>query len=208
MYVPNKFKVKDPETVISFMKKYSFATVVSQIDAQLEAAHIPLELEIKNDELYLSGHVAIGNNFTKAITAKQKILCIFSEPHAYVSSSWYDHINVPTWNYISVHASGQLIQLKDEALLNSIKKMVDHYEDGRPNRYRISDMSDEMLSANLKGLMGFELKVSEITAQFKLSQNRHDKDFKNIIAHLKESDDHLERSIALEMEKIRPQLNE
>jgi transcriptional regulator len=36
----------------------------------------------------------------------------FSGPHSYISSSWYDHENVPTWNYIAVHVYGKIKLLK------------------------------------------------------------------------------------------------
>jgi len=209
MYIPRIHIAKDPQRVVNFIKKYSFAILVSHKGHKdLSIVHIPIEAEIKDEELYLSGHVALENPVAKLISSGTRSTIIFSQPHAYVSSSWYDHVNVPTWNYIAVHCSGLFRKIEGEELLDSIKKMVEHYEDGRSARYNIFDMPQDMLQAHLDGLVGFDMKIDLIEAKYKLSQNRHDKDFKNIIIKLLQSSDPLEKDIANEMIQLRPHLNE
>ncbi len=207
MYIPKYHKIEDPHLGLDFIKKYSFATVIGQVNKKIEAVHIPLEAKLTDDALYLQGHVAKANPIGNLVSGEE-VLAIFSEPHAYVSSSWYDHINVPTWNYIAVHAYGQFRVLENEELLDSINKLVDRYEDGRPNRYNTSDMPPDMLQAHLDGLIGLEMKVTDLQAKYKLSQNRDDKNFKVIIEKLEQSEFPLEREIAKEMQKLRPNLHE
>ena len=149
MYVPKIFKAPSPEAVIEFIQKYPFATLVCEVEDKLEAVHIPLTIQKLDDGLELHGHIAKANKLAKAIEAQKSILVVFSEPHAYISSSWYDHVNVPTWNYIAIHAHGQIEQVDDQTMINSLKKMVDQYEEGRENRYHISDMPEDMLKACL-----------------------------------------------------------
>jgi len=203
MYIARKNHAPSREAAVEFMKKYGFATLVSSQNSQLQASHIPLEVEIDSNELILTGHVSISNPIAQLIDNNSNALAIFSEPHAYISSSWYDHVNVPTWNYIAVHATGKLQQTNDKKLLDHIRNMVDHYEEGRENRYKISDMSDDMLQAHLNGLIGFEITVDKLEANFKLSQNRNNKNYKHIIDKLMQSDNMLDREIAKEMSTLR-----
>lgn len=203
MYIPKIHKGLSASSALEFVQKYSFAIVNTLVDGEIETCHIPLEIEETEENLLISGHVARGNKLSEAIQAGAKATCIFSEPHAYVSSSWYDHVNVPTWNYIAIHMKGSFRVLKGEELLNSLHKMVDHYEEGRKDRYRIEDMPKDMLLAHLEGLTGFELVVEQIEANYKLSQNRHDKDYKNIIEQLSKSEYSWEQEIANEMKKLR-----
>jgi len=203
MYVPKIHRGLSPSAALDFVQKYSFAIVNTLVDGEIETCHIPLEIEEKDEKLLISGHVAKANQIGKAILLGQKATCIFSEPHAYVSSSWYDHVNVPTWNYIAIHMKGSFRVLEGEELLNSLHKMVDHYEEGRKDRYRIEDMPQDMLLAHLGGLTGFELVVEQIEANYKLSQNRNDKDYNNIIEQLSMSEYSWEQEIANEMMKLR-----
>ncbi len=204
MYIPRQFQIKDPQVALQFMKKYAFATVVGTMDHKIHGVHIPLEIEIKEDKLILEGHIAPANPLVRLVRESKEVLAIFSQPHAYVSSSWYDHVNVPTWNYIAVHATGILRELKSDELLNSLHKMVDTYESNRPNRYKITDMSEDMLEAHLAGLVGFEIEVINLEAKHKLSQNRNNNDYNSIIENLSKSEDPLEREIAIAMKDLRP----
>ena len=206
MYIPKVHKGLSNSAAIQFAQKYSFALLNSIIDEQIESCHLPLEIEEKEGQLFITGHVARANKLSEAILGQNSAACIFSEPHAYISSSWYDHVNVPTWNYIAVHMIGKLRKLDGKELLNSLEKMVEHYEEGRKDRYRISDMPEDMLEAHLKGLTGFEMKVTEVNANYKLSQNRNDNDYKNVIKMLLDSDKSWEQEIAKEMLALRPTL--
>jgi transcriptional regulator len=38
----------------------------------------------------------------------QEVLLIFQGAHTYISPRWYDHVNVPTWNYMMVHLYGKV----------------------------------------------------------------------------------------------------
>lgn len=203
MYIARKNHTPSAEAAFEFIKKYSFATLISTDQANIEAVHLPIEVRHVGQTLTLSGHVSIANPICDYIENKSSALVIFREPHAYISSSWYDHVNVPTWNYIAVHASGQLIRTEDQKLLEDLNSMVDHYENGRENRYHLSAMPDDMLQAHLNGLMGFEIVVNKLEANFKLSQNRNDKNYNAIIKKLAQSDNMLDREIAKEMRTLR-----
>ena len=77
MYIPPINHWDDENEIISFMQKYSFATIISFKDNQPIASHLPLVIEKENEEIIIYGHWAIANPQWKKIT-DQKVLIIFS----------------------------------------------------------------------------------------------------------------------------------
>lgn len=201
MYVPKIYRPKDPEIVYSYIEKHSFATLVTQGE-RLLASHIPLLLEHTDSGSYLSGHVAKANDIIDQLKDGQEVLAIFMEHHAYISSSWYDHINVPTWNYIAVHIYGRASILTGDELYHSIENMVNKYESGRENRFQLKDFGQQELDAHLNGLVGFRVSIDRVEAAYKLSQNRKDRNYKEIISQLRQGGSDLELAIAQEMEQL------
>ena len=202
MYVPKIYKPKDPEVVYSYIEKNAFATLVTQGEGLL-ASHIPLLLEKSEQSNYLTGHVSKANEIIDQLKDGQQVLAMFMEHHAYVSSSWYDHVNVPTWNYIAVHIYGTATLLSGDDLYHSIENMVNKYESGRKDRFHLKDFGQEELNAHLNGLVGFRISIDRVEAAYKLSQNRKDHNYKEIISQLRLGGTDLELAIAQEMEELR-----
>src|SRR5690606_30809880 len=134
--------------------------------------HIPLELE--KDEAgrdILVGHIAKANPQWKSFGNPGEVLCIFNGPHAYVSSSWYREEEVPTWNYLAVHVYGRLKVLDQEKTMASLHRLVDKYEKGSQRPISLKVMSPKTLG-QARGVVGFQILVSDIQATYKLSQTR------------------------------------
>src|SRR5690349_18720896 len=105
MYTPKIYQDNNPASIRKFIHENGFGILVSITGGQLWATHIPIMLS--DDGTKLIGHVSRGNKQWKDF-GTQEVLTIFSGPHTYVSSSWYDHENVPTWNYLTVHVYGTI----------------------------------------------------------------------------------------------------
>ncbi len=206
MYSPPKHKPLSEKAILEFIQKYRFATLCCTIEGRLEATHIPLEYTLKKNSHFLTGHIARSNSITHAIENSLEVICIFMQPHAYISSSWYDHINVPTWNYIAVHAYGKLRKLENEELVNSIRDLVEHYEKDRSDRFKLEDMPEDMLNAHLNGVTGFEIAIDKFESSFKLSQNRNETDYLNIINQLIQSPNQYDKEIAEIMRDLKSTL--
>jgi len=117
------------------------------------------------------------------------VLAIFSGPHTYISSSWYDHENVPTWNYVAVHIYGTLRVISDEELRASLKQLVDKYEKDSEKPARMENLSDKYLKHELMGIVGFEIAITRMEATNKLSQNRDAVNHQAIIQQLEKRGD-------------------
>lgn len=199
MYVPKMFKVTNQEDIYAFIEANSFATLVTMEKGKPIATHLPMELKKQGEDYYLTGHLAYGNRQWK--TFDGEVLAIFHGPDAYVSSSWYEHEEVPTWNYQAVHVYGQAVILEREELIEELSRMLKKYEGNRENPVLWETLSPELLEQELKGTVGFKIKISDIHAAYKLSQNRNQRDFQSIMERLRHEGNSKSAEIAKEMEK-------
>lgn len=205
MYTPRLFKVTDMKEILNFVQENSFGTIVTTDEGKPIATHLPFILNKIDDDYYLSSHFAYGNLQWKTLEDNDQVLVIFQGPHAYVSSSWYGHENVPTWNYQAVHIYGKAKILTKDELREDLANLLEKYEKHRENPILWETLSPEMLESQMKGVVGFKVKVEEVQAAYKLSQNRNEEDYENIIHKLKEEESPVSKQVALEMERIKHQ---
>lgn len=203
MYIPDIYKNENQEEIKNFLHNNSFGILVNQTNGKLCATHIPLELDTNtNGKQVLQGHISKENPQWKGFLDNDKVLAIFSGAHSYISSSWYDHENVPTWNYIAVHVYGTIKIIHGEAVIESLKKLVDKYEQNSEKPVRVEDFSKKTM-IQTRAIVAFEIEIEEIQAVHKLSQNRDNKNYKNIVAELKKTGNIQDEAIANEMSKCR-----
>ena len=203
MYIPDLYKYEDQEAIRTFLKANAFGILINQTNGKLWATHIPLELEInKEGEDVLMGHISKENPQWTAFESNDEVLAIFTGPHSYISSSWYDHENVPTWNYSAVHIYGKIKIIDGDAVIDSLTKLVDKYEQNSKCPVRVADSSKKTMMQT-RGIVAFEIKIEEIQAQTKMSQNRDEKNYLNIISELEKTENPQSVAVAKEMFKNR-----
>lgn len=200
MYIPHYYRNEDISEVKEFLVQNSFGILVNGLDGRPWATHIPLELDVNsNGKDVLMGHIAKANPQWKNFERDSEVLCIFYGPHSYVSSSWYQEEEVPTWNYIAVHVYGKLKVIEGDALMSHLKKLVDKYEKASENPVRIETLSKNTMK-QIRGVVGFQIEINEIQAAYKLSQGRKH-DHPKIIEELEKIDKVGSQAIAKEMTK-------
>ena len=124
------------------------------------------------------------------------LLVIFTEPHAYISPRNYDkELNVPTWNYISVHAYGQgrLITQTDK-VIEILEATISNYELAYMQQW--ISLPENFKFKMIKGIVAFEIEVTELQAKKKLSQNKTEAEQRRIINSLSNSNNDNEKHIA------------
>lgn len=204
MYIPKLFKMDDHAEIFDFIRQNSFGILIISENNVPIATHIPIELEFTSEnEPILRGHVSKANPHAALFEKNPQALIIFTGSHTYISSSWYAQENVSTWNYTAVHVYGQIRILSDDELLKSVEKLTKKYESGVEKPLYVSDMSQEMVRKQIKGITGFELKIEDIQAKAKLSQNRNEVDYKNVVEKLEETPDFQAKEVARLMRQIR-----
>jgi len=189
MYHFSYFKEKDKQAIWDFMEEYPFAFITgSYLNGDQVATQIPILIEERDGELYLQGHIMRNTDHHKAFIENPKALVVFTGFNAYVSASWYSNPQIgSTWNYMSVHVNGNVDFMSNEGLIQFMKKLTLKFENGNTQSQTIfENLSDDYLSKMLPAIVGFEIKAEKIENVFKLSQNRDEKSYLNIISKLEE----------------------
>ncbi len=183
MYIPENMLMSSTD-IYQFIEEYSFAVIISE---SLEATHLPFILDRSEGEkgtLYC--HFARANPHWQKLNG-QKVLIIFSGPHAYISPTWYAATPaVPTWNYAAVHVYGQVEVLPDSKTLAVIDNMVNHYEPNLSNNQPV--ISDEYKDRLVKNIVAVKIKISRFEAKQKLGQHRKIEDQQGVLKALQSSD--------------------
>jgi transcriptional regulator len=197
MYTPKHFVNNNSDEVKDFIRKNAFGILVNQAVGKILATHIPLELS--DDGTKLSGHLSRANAQWKTFQSDGEVLAIFSGPHAYISPSWYNHENVPTWNYIAAHVYGTIRIIDGDQLYESLKHLVDKYEQYSAKPVSVENLSPDYVKRAMLGIVGFEILITKIEASFKLSQNRDEVNYDSIIHALEKRGDDQSSQVAKAM---------
>lgn len=201
MYIPKLYREEDRENIIEFLKQNNFPALVSHDGEKLIATHLPVEI-INGEEgaLAILGHMSRANPQWKSFGG-QEVLLIFQGAHAYISPRWYNHVNVPTWNYMMAHVYGKVRTLEGEELRSLLSSLVGSHEAG--TSYRLENLPEDFVQKEMKGVFGFMLEVTRMDASYKLSQNRDEKDYENIIRELEGRGDENSLGVAKGMREKR-----
>ena len=203
MYVSHFYREEDLKRVADFVREHDFATLVLSQDGLPVASHLLMDFETSPDGTWLvNGHMARANKQWRAFDPAQEVLMIFGGPNTYISPTWYNHLNVPTWNYIAVHLYGapRVIDGGPE-LQDILARLIQRYE--TKSDYRMETLPPDFREKEMRGAVGFQIKVTRVEANFKLSQNRNEEDHANVIQQLEARGDEQSVAIANEMKKNR-----
>lgn len=203
MYSLPYFKESDQSVVIDFMRRYPFV-VLSGVgtNEKAVATQIPVFVDERDGKVFLSGHMMRQTDHQIAFEENSDVLALFTGAHCYVSASWYETPAVAsTWNYMSVHARGKMVFMKEDALIAILKRTTDYFEGKENSSAAFDKLAPEYVQRMSKAIVAFEMELEDIQHVFKLSQNHEKKSFLNIIGKLEAMPDENSRTIAEEMKK-------
>lgn len=202
MYIPPHFAETDVPRLHQFIECNSFGVLVSSLDGFPFATHLPFLLERDSNRLgTIVGHMARSNPQWNNLN-EQSALAIFSGPHAYISPTWYEALNVvPTWNYIAVHAYGK-VQLINEAdpLREIVARTVEYYERSMPTPWTFPD-SANFIDRLLAQIVGFRIVIERLEGKWKLNQNHPAERRVKVIHALNQQGDENATAIAKRMQE-------
>ena len=178
MYIPKHFIGGDQLAALDFIEANGFAQLVGLLDGELFCTHIPLLLDRTNNRLL--GHLARGNPQAQALLG-QRLLCIFSGPHDYISPSWYQSPGVPTWNYQAAHVYGACTLVENADVVHDMLKDLTAKYEAQETVPWTPDYKPSMINA----IVAFEIVIERIDLKFKLSQNRSVEDQKAVVQALR-----------------------
>lgn len=207
MYIPKPFAlpVDQPATAHAIIADNPFAAMVLTGADGIEAVHIPFLLDAARVPYgTLRAHVARANPIWKSF-GNEIAMVIFSGPHAYVSPDWYVSEGlVPTWNYVAVHAYGvpQIVDDHDHiaALLADLsaasEKTLTPKAPWTQDRVPV-----DQHAALMRGIVAFEMPITQLEAKQKLSQNRTPEDVAGVATGLRATGSDANTTVAGLMEK-------
>lgn len=201
MYISRLYREDDRARILEFLRQNEFATLVTHDGGKPTASHLLMEVVETGDAWFVNGHMSKANPLWKTFGRDPEVLVIFQGPHTYISPTWYNHVNVPTWNYQAVHLYGYPRIVDGEEYRAMLSRLIQRHENG--TSYRMESLPQDFVEKQMNGTVGFQVKVTRIEANYKLSQNRDDEDYHNIVARLNEREDEMSHRVAEAMEKQR-----
>jgi len=200
MYVPEDFEVTDEEALYSVIDASGLATLVSAAEGVPAATLAPFVTSLDGPSpRRVWGHLARANPQSQAVLDEREVLVIFRGPDAYVSPSWYaDSPNVPTWNFVVVHARGiaRPVPAGDPRTRWILDRTVTKYESQQPQPWRLDTAPASYVEQLLPHVVAFELELSALRGQFKLSQNQPSANRLGVIAGLEQRPDDGSQEVA------------
>ncbi len=201
MFQDKRYKKNDKDFIYQFIKKYPFATFVTS-RKEIIATHIPILIQDNAEIFCLYGHIANQNEQIKDINSGEKALLIFKGPDSYVSSSWYKEKNISTWDYSAVHINCRIKTQTQEELINSLKKLVYHFEKNKTNPLFYQDLPDSLVTENVPKITGFWLYPEKIQGIAKLHQGFKNEDINIISQELEQENDCQSAKISKQIKEL------
>jgi transcriptional regulator len=202
MYTPKLYREEDRGKILEFLQQNDFAILVTYDGEKPTASHLLVEIVEEGEKLFVNGHMSKANPLWKTFERNPEVLVIFLGAHTYISPTWYNHVNVPTWNYQSVHVYGKprVVSDHDEAY-GILSRLVAKYEGG--SSYSMETLPQDFVEKEMKGIIAFQVEVTRVDANYKLSQNRDDESYRSVVSHLEERTDEMSHGVARAMKAKR-----
>ncbi|URX61352.1 FMN-binding negative transcriptional regulator [Luteibacter anthropi] len=211
MYTPRAFVEERLPVLHEAIQQIAFGALVTAGEGGIEASHLPFVLEPGEGPMgTLYAHVARPN--THITRHGGEVLAMFAGPHAYISPNGYpgkaEHgREVPTWNYIAVHAYGVAETFTDASRLRWLLDRLterNERESSQPVPWRVDDAPADYLEKMYRAIVGIRIPITRIDGKWKLGQNRTDEDRIGAATLLSQRPGDNEQAIAQAMLSIKP----
>ena len=195
MYLPRHFAEDDVAEMHALMRANPLATLVTHGPDGLDANHIPLLLADAEPHGKLQGHVARTNSLWQPGRVTGEVLVVFQGDESYISPSGYatkaEHGKVvPTWNYVAVHAYGELKVIDDaDWILAQVSALTATHEAALAQPWAVTDAPADYIDRMLGAIVGIELTLTRLLGKWKVSQNQPAANRASLIAALERAGD-------------------
>jgi transcriptional regulator len=185
MYLPAHFDESRKDLMHALIAENPFGSLISHGKSGLDANHIPFELAASEGDLgVLHAHVARSNPLWQDVVDGDEVLVIFRAGDAYISPTWYPskheaHKQVPTWNYVVVHAHGRIAIRDDEKYVRSVvARLTRTHEATEPKPWKMGDAPKDYIGTMLKSIVGLQIDITRLAGKSKLGQNKETRDIR------------------------------
>ena len=181
MYQPPHFVETRPDVLHALIRAHPLGLLVSNGTDGPIANPLPFLLDADaGPHGRLRAHLAKANPQWRSISenTEMPVLVVFQGADSYVTPSWYETKRetgkvVPTWNYAVVQVRGRARIVDDkEWLAGQIAELTATHEAPRAEPWQVTDAPAPFIEAQIKGIIGLEIDITEISGKWKVSQNR------------------------------------
>ena len=179
MYLPEHFHAPSQAAIDELVAQYPLASLVTSGSATQPWVVNPVPLLADGVVVaggLLWGHIARANPLWQS--EDRRAMAIFTGPRAYITPNAYPskalhHRVVPTYNYAVVQVTGELMIHDDPQIKQQIvQRLTQTFERDQPEPWSLSDAPQDYIDAMLRAIVGFEFRILEVQAKWKVSQNR------------------------------------
>jgi len=166
-----QFQSDELDKIITTIKTFPLATIITQQASQPIVSQVPLILIEENNTLKLRGHFDQNNPHCKALAENKDVYCLFNGPNHYISPDIYPNKQFPGWNYTAVHIEGKVSLFNDYEKLKQLLLTLCSENESQNSKYILSS-NQENFDKFIQWIVGFEIEIYDIKGIFKLSQDK------------------------------------
>jgi transcriptional regulator len=173
---PNQiFHDADAQRNICFARETAFGVLAVNGTEGPLLAHVPFVLSEKGDvvDLHLVRSNPIARNLKTPLNAKIAV----SGGDSYISPDWYEvEDQVPTWNYVAVHLTGELELRPQDELREFLDRQSAFFENQLAPKtpWTAGKMTPDALEKMMRQIVPCRMRVTDVDGTWKLSQNKPD----------------------------------
>ncbi|RJT37521.1 FMN-binding negative transcriptional regulator [Mesorhizobium waimense] len=181
MYQPPHFQETRQDILHGLVRAHPLGLLISNGTEGPVANAIPFLLDADiGPKGRLRAHLAKANPQWRLLAESpaSPVLVVFQGADAYVTPSWYETKRetgkvVPTWNYAIVQVRGMVKVIEDQAwLAQQIAELTASQEGSREAPWAVTDAPAGFIQSQIKGIVGLEIEITDISGKWKVSQNR------------------------------------
>lgn len=202
MYVADHFALPAQDCV-AVLAGLGAADLVTAYDDGLDATYLPLQYvdagatmpdgEASGPLGSLIGHVARNNPQGLRVPVGEALVVAHAGDHYVSPTDLPSHADqgkvVPTWDYVTVHAYGELVLHDDPAwILAGMRELTDRHEAqwAAPggDLWSVDDAPADYVERMVRAVVGLEVRITRLVGKAKMSQNKSPEDVAGEIAAL------------------------
>lgn len=211
MFIPSYHKEERPEQLLAIMRQYPFGQLITAVADEPHVTLLPLlhEPDTNGGWGSLVVHLHKQNPQVQHLLQGRVAKALYLGPHTYISPRWYQVTNtVPTWNYITVQATGQpAVMLDKQAIIDHLNQLVLYFEGDGESAWRVEDtVGVAYVEKLLSMLVAFRIQLTEVVGNFKLNQDKKPEDIQGVVAALSAQPTHDAQAVAQAMRAYFAQL--
>jgi len=173
---------ENSEIYVNFIQNDSFGQMIMKEGENWKYVSVPFLIEDRKGKYVLVAHCSKANKIWNSFNSENECMIIFTSTHSYISPSYYQKNDVPTWNYSTLLVCGRpKIVENQKQNLETLRILADKNEKYNKTDWSLGSLSKEYVEKKMDGIVFFEIEIERVESRMKLGQNRSKEDINGVI---------------------------